>query len=114
MKIDIKQLEFIDKKLRKMVLWIENVSVMEPTITSLYRIGDSGVHGTLPLRGIDLRVRVHAEGEHIEKLVNQNFKYDPKRPGKNCAKLHGEGFNLHLHLQVHPNTVETGIDTSEY
>jgi len=104
MKIDIGQLEFIDQNLRDMALWLENETGHEYTITSLYRIGDTGVHGTLPLRGLDLRCRDAAVGEELEDMINQNWLYDPNRPTKMCAKLHGEGYNLHLHLQTHPNT----------
>ena len=44
----------------------------------------------------------------IEDLINTNWIYDSNRPEKQCALLHGEGSNLHLHIQVHPNT-EKGI-----
>jgi hypothetical protein len=54
MQIDLKQLEFIDPKLREIALAVED-EFGEQVITSLYRIDDAGVHGTLPLRGIDLR-----------------------------------------------------------
>ena len=74
-------------------------------MTSQYRIGDNGVHGTLPLRGADLRMRnVHA-GAVVEELINTNWIYDPDT-SKNCALLHGSGSNLHLHIQVHPNTMK--------
>lgn len=104
MRIDISQLEFIDKNLRVMLLWLEDTTGLEYTITSLYRIGDSGVHGTLPLRGIDLRCRNAETGKVIERLINESWIYDPARPDISCAILHGEGYNLHLHLQVHPDT----------
>ena len=105
MRIDIRQLEFIDKRLRNLVVWLEKETGLEFTITSLYRIDDSGVHGTLPLRGIDLRMRDEATGGMIESLVNCYWIYDPARIGKKCCFLHGKGSNLHLHLQVHKNTV---------
>jgi len=57
MKINIGQLEFIDKTLRHILVELEHQVGVEFIITSLYRIGDNGVHGTLPLRGIDLRSR---------------------------------------------------------
>ena len=104
MRLDIAQLEFIDKMLRDLVVWIEDKTGMEFTGTSLYRIGDTGVHGTLPVRGVDLRCRDASLGKNIEALVNGEWVYDPKRASKKCAYLHGKGSNLHLHLQVHPNT----------
>lgn len=104
MRIDIGQLEFIDKTLRTILLETESTG-LDFTITSLLRIGDGGVHGTLPLRGTDLRMRDHVIGLAIESKINTEWKYDPTRPEKKCAYLHGEGANLHLHIQVHPNTV---------
>ena len=106
MKIDITQLEFIDKKLRVILVWLEEETGFEFIITSLYRIDDKGVHGTLPLRGADLRIRNEQVGLYIEKLINSEWQYDHKRPDKKCALLHGKCFNLHLHLQTHPNTIK--------
>jgi hypothetical protein len=106
MKIDIGQLEFIDKKLRKLVIWLEKETGLTFAVTSLYRIDDPGVHGTMPLRGGDFRMRDYMIGKVIESFINEHWTYDPARPAKRCAKLHGEGSNLHLHIQVHPNTME--------
>jgi hypothetical protein len=104
MKIDIAQLEFIDIRLRKIAVEIERSTGLEFTLTSLYRMGDNGVHGQLPLRGIDLRIRDIAIGKVIEAAINEWWSYDSDRPDKKCAYLHGVDANLHLHLQVHPNT----------
>lgn len=104
MRIDYMQLDFIDKNLRDMMDFLEDETGLEFTITSLYRIGDSGVHGQLPLRGCDLRMRHKMIGIECEALINRTWKYDHMRPTKNCAVLHGSGYNLHLHLQTHPNT----------
>lgn len=104
MKLDIGQLEFIDKDLRNIVVWIEEQTGFEFTGTSLYRIGDNGVHGQLPLRGVDLRMRNRKIGEAVEAEINKAWEYDPNRPNKKCAFLHGDGANLHIHLQTHPNT----------
>lgn len=105
MKIDIAQLEFIHPTLRNILGYVENVTGLEFTITSLYRIGDNGVHGTLVLRGTDLRMRNRAIGEMVEALINSFWTYDPQRPSKKCALLHGVGPNLHIHIQVSDNTV---------
>lgn len=105
MRIDTQQLEFIDKKLRDILHFVEKNTGLEFTITSLYRINDNGVHGTLPLRGCDLRMRDKAIGSMVESLINSKRQYNPARPEKKCAFLHGSGSNLHLHLQVHPNTI---------
>ena len=108
MKIDIGQLEFIDKKLRHILTSVEDGTGFEFTITSLFRIGDNGVHGTLPLRGTDLRMRSVNTGDAIEKWINERWEYNPETPGKSCAFLHGHGSNLHLHVQVHLNTIFKG------
>ena len=105
MNIDIIQLEFIDSRLRTILVDLEENTGFEFTVTSLYRIDDDGVHGQLPLRGTDLRMRSIVAGEIMETLVNDEWIYDPSRPDMKCAVLHGEGANLHLHVQVHPNTV---------
>lgn len=76
------------------------------TVTSFYREGDKGVHGTLPCRGIDVRCRDGAIGRAYAKVINNKWAYDPSRPEKNCALVHDVGFGIHLHLQVHPNTIE--------
>ena len=104
MKIDTSQLEFIDKKLRNLLAWIERQTGLEPTITSLYRIDDSGVHGALPLRGVDLRCRNRPVGQTLVDIINSRWTYDHKRPEMKCAIIHGVGWNMHIHLQVHPNT----------
>ena len=106
MKVDLYQLEFIELELRKIGVYIERITGLEPTITSFYRIGDKGVHGTLPLRAIDYRMRSYIVGKCIEKLVNDRWQYDPERPEKQCAIIHGKGLEMHLHTQVHPNTVK--------
>lgn len=104
MKIDIGQLEFIDETLRTILVETEERLEQEQTITSLYRMGDNGVHGVLPLRGVDWRCRDRAEGEKIAAMINAGWAYDPNRPEKQCCIPHGEGWNFHLHIQTHPNT----------
>jgi hypothetical protein len=104
MKADIEQFEFIDPKLRMILIWLEETTGVEFTATSLYRMKDEGVHGQLPLRGTDLRQRLESAGIAHQDHINANWSYDPNRPKYSVAKLHGEGSNMHLHLQVHPNT----------
>lgn len=106
MKIDIKNLEFIDPKLREISTWLEKTTGLEFTVTSLYRVGDHGVHGCIPLRGVDLRLWSHAAGRLFESMINEKFQYDPERPEKKCAVFHDVGKGIHLHIQTHPNTKE--------
>lgn len=105
MKIDLSQLEFVDRKLRIMATETEKAFGCEFVVTSLYRIGDDGVHGQIPLRGLDWRCRLLDFGAVVAKHINQHWQYDPSRPDKVCCMCHAtKGGKLHLHLQVHPNT----------
>ena|SRR5210317_68990 len=104
MKIDYQQLEFLHPKLRQLMKFVEDQTGLEFTITSLYRMNDNGVHGTLPVRGCDLRMRDSNIGASLQQTINSYWEYDASRPEKVCAICHGKGYNLHLHLQVHDNT----------
>jgi len=104
MKIDIGQLEFINPLLRKLAIEVETIFDVEFTITSLYRINDNGVHGQLPLRGLDLRCRNDELGKNIVEYVNSTYIYDRSRPNLACCMYHDTGLGKHIHLQVHPNT----------
>ena len=104
MKTDIGQLEYVHPELRKLIEWLEDSTGLEFTETSRFRMNDDGVHGQLPVRGIDLRCRAQEIGIAIEAYINKHWIYDPKRSGIKCCLLHGSGSNLHFHLQVHPNT----------
>jgi len=87
--------------------WLKETTGLRFTKTSGYRKGDNGVHGTWPCRGRDLRMRNHEIGAVICKHINDNWIYDPARLNKMCAILHGDGANLHIHTQVHQNTVRS-------
>jgi hypothetical protein len=108
MEIDIGQLEFIDRDLRKMLVSAEQqfADVLPFVVTSLYRIGDNGVHGQLPLRGIDIRCHDDTIADAIVIWVNTRYQYDPNRPQMACCMYHDVGLGKHLHFQVHPNTVK--------
>ncbi len=84
--------------------WIYKEHDQNIVITSTFRRGDPGVHGQVPLRGIDLRSRIYSDPGRLCRLVNDRWEYDRKRPEKVCALLHGLGLNEHVHLQVHPRT----------
>lgn len=103
MKIDYMTLKFIDYRLREMLADVE-ARFGEKTITSLYRLHDDGVHGTLPLRGVDLRCNSKPHGDEVAGFVNSNWVYDKTRPEKVCCLYHDVGYGWHLHLQTHPNT----------
>jgi hypothetical protein len=73
--------------------------------TSVYRAGDAGVHGQMPVRGIDRRCRNAASGLSVANWVAAGWIYDPARPEMVCCIFHDTGQGWHLHFQVHPNTV---------
>jgi len=103
MKIDLMQLEFIDKNLRLMLTETES-HFYEFKITSQFRIDDPGVHGTLPLRGIDTSCKNDSLGLLVSQYVNSKWVYDSRRPRKVCCRYHDAGSGYHLHFQTHPNT----------
>lgn len=81
-------------------------------ITSIYRQGDKGVHGSW--RGVDCRVfhedRPVAPGawgldkeeaEELAERLNRTFQYIKSNGDESeVAILHGDGMNYHLHLQA--------------
>jgi len=101
---DYEQQEFRDIKIRQLIKWLEDSTGFQFVETSSRRIGDDGVHGTDPTRASDLRCRSLEVGIAIETWINKFWEYDSERPWKKCCFLHGEGADLHLHLQVHKNT----------
>lgn len=106
MRADIRQLKFVHPALRLILPWLEDKTGLEYTITSLYRMDEpTSVHGTLPVRGCDLRMRNRDIAQKVEDFVNAHWQYDPSREEMRCAKAHGYGMEFHLHLQVHDNTV---------
>jgi hypothetical protein len=87
-----------------LLLWIE-MAVLNPlpVITSTFRPGDKGVHGTDPLRGLDLRSRGY-DAQAVTDKINEHWCYDSERPRFKCAIFHNVGRGPHIHLQVHNET----------
>ena len=104
MRSDFIQLSYLHHKLRELLSWLETSTGLEFTQTSSYRLGKGSVHNTIPCRGFDLRMRDKKIGKALVDHINKRWKYDPTRPDLECAILHGEGANLHIHIQVHKNT----------
>jgi len=104
MKSDLAQFEFVHQKLRDLLLWLEGATGFEFIETSIFRMNDPGVHGQLPCRGIDLRCHNIEVGKAVRDLINNHWEYDPGRPHMECCILHGSGWNMHLHTQVHNDT----------
>ena len=90
-----------------MVMWI-STRYSQVVFTSAYREGDSGVHGTNPCRGFDIRSYIYGDPQQVCNDINKHYIYDPDRPEKKCAIFHDTGKGKHIHLQVHPNTKYLG------
>lgn len=73
-------------------------------ITCGYRSGESGVHGTNPCRGMDLRSWIYSDPKKIVSKINKSWTYDGER-AKNCALYHNAGSGAHIHLQVTDRTI---------
>lgn len=101
----IKDLDILnlDPNLQAVVLAVEDRFGLD-IVTSAFRPGDKGVHGQMPLRGLDLRCRDKLVGNHVAGWVNRRWQYDPDRPEKMCAMCHDTGRGLHLHFQSHSRT----------
>ena len=64
------------------------------------------LHGTQPVRAVDLRYWCYP-GQlptEITDRINSIWIYDPGRPKMNVALLHDAGNGMHFHIQVGPNT----------
>ena len=87
-----------------LVEWV-NMAILDPfpVITSAYRPGDKGVHGTDPLRAIDIRSR-RLDATAVCEKINRHWQYDSTRPKLSCAIYHDVGRGPHIHLQVHDST----------
>jgi len=97
-----------DDELVSLILWVSH-RLDKFCITSGFRPGDSGVHGTSPCRAIDIRSNWYDDPEDICKDINSHWIYDPERLDKLCALYHDVGQGPHIHLQVHGNTYERRI-----
>ena len=91
------------------LFWHWGRKYYESVVTSAFRSGDSGVHGTLPYyRGVDLRSYIYADPAGMADDINLVWIYDYKRPKKRCVIYHNVGRGIHLHLQVSYNTKYIG------
>ena len=82
--------------------WV-TVRFSEVMFTSAFRPG-TGVHGTDPCRGLDIRSWIYNDPKKVVNDINTHWIYDPKRPEKKCAVLHDVGQGNHIHLQTHDRT----------
>ena len=83
-------------------------------ITESYRTKKhmNDLHGTQPVRAIDIRSWVYGDkkAQEIKHEINKRWEYDPNRPDKQCCIIHRtNGGGIHMHLQIHPNTKRMAI-----
>ena len=95
-----------------LMLWVF-IRLSKVVFTSTFRAKkvhekDSGIHGTIPCRAIDISSHIYDDPQSICKDINEHFQYDPKRPEYVCAQVHDVGLGEHIHLQVHDRTVYLG------
>jgi len=83
-------------------------------ITESYREKRSrnDLHGTQPVRALDLRSWCYPDkvAYEIKHWINSKWIYDPNRPRYEVAIIHkvGKG-GLHFHIQVCPNTIRREV-----
>ena len=92
-------------KLQALIRWVVT-HYSNVTITESYRPQrhNNDLHGTVPVRAIDIRSWVYPDPDKIEETINGAWEYDFERPDMKCCVFHGPGENAHFHLQVHKNT----------
>ena len=90
-----------DSMIIEILKWVDSEWLNKLVITSGYRAGDTGVHGTDPCRGVDLRSWVFKNPIEIKNLINKYWVYDPDRPKKMVCVYHKvNGGGWHFHVQV--------------
>ena len=86
--------------------WIANTYGILITETYRPKKHRNDLHGTLPVRAIDLRSWDYLEGWDAEICaeINNIWSYDDSRKNMKVCIWHNSGFGIHFHIQVHPNT----------
>lgn len=85
----------------RMLAWFDKEFPNKIMFTSAFREG-GGVHGTNPLRGVDLRSHEFTDPIRIRNYCNQEWDYG-KEPYRVCV-YHDSGRGVHFHLQVRNET----------
>ncbi len=70
------------------------------------------LHGTLPVRAVDIRSWVFDDkkAQEIKHEINRRWEYDYNRPEKDCAILHRtKNGAMHFHFQTCQNTRRRAI-----
>lgn len=119
----LREFYHLDPRLARVVfLYLELLGTeargTEAQVTSIYRtpeeeaalgVETSGIHTVgPPYRAVDLSTPAWEDPEILRVVtqVNQHWLYDPRRPELQVAVYQPHGTGAHVHLQVHPFTVE--------
>ncbi len=95
------------------LIWVSQLKKMEMIVTSDFRdkrihANDPAIHGTNPLRAIDLRSWTMRNPDLTKDKINSVWVYDPSRPKLQVCVYHDIGKGYHFHLQVCDNTKQRG------
>ncbi len=91
-------------------LWVSDLG---RTTEEDVKLGASGIHAAgPPWRACDAGWEdMHQEAVNIVCAnINKQYQYDPKRPHLQVAYGAPHGTGLHIHYQVHPNTIRISPD----
>ncbi len=95
-----------DRKLIMVLLWwMKEFGSMTVTEGWRKQRHPHDLHGTSPVRAIDLRSWTHPNAQMLANTANTYWRYDPNRPTKQVCVYHDSGEGEHFHIQVHPNTI---------
>ena len=83
-------------------------------ITESYRVKKhiNDLHGTQPIRAIDLRSWAYPgkTAYKVSNNINHTWEYDRARPEKLCCLIHETNRGgIHMHIQVSPATRRRGV-----
>jgi len=105
-------------RLIEIICWINRTfDFILLTETFRHQTHSNDLHGTKPVRAIDIRAWAYQNPIIVVRAINKKFIYDSERPWKKVAVYHQNnqkdpkanpktGIGYHLHIQVHPNTRE--------
>jgi hypothetical protein len=94
-----------DRRLIMVLLWfLQEFGKMTMTEGWRDKRHPNDLHGTDPVRAIDLRSWEFKNPTLVAAKINSTWEYDPARPTKQVCVYHDVGEGAHFHIQVHPKT----------
>ena len=99
----------LDKRLIMVILWwLQRFGELTFTESWRKKMHKNDLHGTTPMRAIDLRSWEYPDPQMVADEVNKVWTYDPTRPRRQVCVYHDSGKGAHFHVQAHPNTTMGG------